>query len=273
MGPNLFDVSGSVVLVSGGSRGIGFAIAKCFFLHGAQVIITGRNEESLKKSCELVNSTGDQSTGTMSFTVCDITSEQMIKACVEDVISRHQRIDTLVNCAGINQRKPAEDYTAEDFDLIMNTNLRGTFLMSQAVGKQMIKQGGGSQINIDSLATYAPLTQTVPYSMSKSAMSSMTRGLAQEWGKHGVRVNGLAPGFILTDLNKELWSDQQMQNWNQTVAPLRRLGTPDDLIAAAIFLASPGAFFITGQTIRIDGGLSAGINWPIAGDFEVTNLD
>lgn len=259
MSSSLFDVSGTVVLVSGGSRGIGLSIAKGFSNHGAHVIISGRNEETLAKTCA-DNKTSDRE---MSYLVCDIEDESAIKDSVAQTVSDHGRIDTLVNCAGVNLRLPAEDFPIEEYDRIMRTNLRGAFLMSQIVGRQMIKQGSGNQINIDSLSTYAPLNNIVPYAMSKSGMSSMTRGLAHEWGKHGVRVNGVAPGFILTDLTNKLWSDEGMQNWNKTAAPLQRLGVPEDLVAAAIFLASPGASFMTGQTIRVDGGLSAGIAWPI----------
>lgn len=252
---DLFNVADTIVLVSGGSRGIGLSMAEAFAERGAKVIITGRSE-----SC-------DQP---LSYQRCDVADEASIKTCVEAVIAEHGRIDTLVNCAGVNKRMPAVDYTADEFDQIMNINLRGAFLMSQAVGKHMIKQGSGNQINIDSLSTYGGLTQVVPYAMSKSGMSSMTRGLALEWGKHGVRVNGLAPGFILTDLTKKLWSDPNMQAWNKTITPLGRMGSVDDLVGTAVFLASPAAGYMTGQTLRVDGGASAGINWPIAGDFRVT---
>jgi len=175
--------------------------------------------------------------------------------------------------AGINQRKPAIEYTAEEFDAIIHVNLRGTFLMSQAVGKVMIEQGSGNQINIDSFSTHSPLTNVIPYSMSKAGMNGMTRGLALEWGKHGVRVNGIAPGFILTALNKKMWKDENLQAWNKSVTPAKRMGAPSDLAGAALFLASPAADFISGQTIRVDGGLSAGMNWPIEKDFNVTLND
>lgn len=267
MSNNLFDVSDTIVLISGGSRGIGFSIAEGFAAQGAKVIITGREEATLKAAC----AGAKPATHAITYSVCDVSDKAMIEACVDDVVAKHGRIDTLVNCAGVNRRVPAIDFSEEDYDFIMDTNLRGAFFMSQAVGKQMIAQGNGNQINIDSLSTYAPLTNVTPYSMGKTAMSAMTKGLAQEWGKHGVRINGLAPGFILTDLTKALWSKKNMQEWNKTVAPLQRLGEPDDMIGTAIFLASPAASFISGQIIRVDGGISAGLNWPIDDDFEITN--
>ena len=142
--------------------------------------------------------------------------------------------------------------------------------MSKAVGVHMLDRGQGNQINIDSFATYAPLTNVTPYSMSKSGMSAMTRGLAQEWGPKGVRINAIAPGFILTDLTQKLWTDKSMQAWGNSMTPLRRLGNPGDMVGAAIFLASNAASFVTGQIIRVDGGTSAGTNWPISGGFTVS---
>jgi NAD(P)-dependent dehydrogenase (short-subunit alcohol dehydrogenase family) len=209
----------------------------------------------------------------MDHRICDVADTEAIAACVDSVARANGRIDTLINCAGINKRMPALDYTPDDYDRIMETNLRGAFFIAQAVGRRMIDQRSGSLINIDSLSTHGALTQVGPYGMAKSGLSSMTRVLALEWGKHGVRVNGLAPGFILTDLTEKLWSDTNLQAWNKTVTPLGRMGTIDDLIGAAIFLASPAAGFITGQTIRVDGGASAGMNWPIDGGFEVTLPD
>ena len=266
---NLFDVKNTVVLVSGGSRGIGLAMAEAFALQGAKVIITGRHEQTLIGACKGAN-TADHP---ITYQVCDVADTDAINTCVAATIKDHGRIDTLINCAGINIRKPVTDFSPDEYDQIFNINLRGAFFMAQTVGKQMIKQGSGCQINIDSLSTYGSLAQIAPYGMSKSGLSSMTRIMALEWGKHGVRVNGLAPGFILTDLTRELWSDPNLQAWSKSVTPMQRMGDVDDLVGTAIFLASPAASYLTGQIIRVDGGTSAGINWPISGDFQVTTND
>ena len=266
MTDQLFDVSGQVVLVSGASRGIGEAIARGFAERHATVIITGRDAASIDAAATRIN-VGD---GSVEGLVCDVADEGAITGCVDDVIARHGRIDTLVNCAGVNVRMPVEDYTSEDYDFIFNTNLRGAFQMAQRVGRQMIAQKGGSQINIDSLSTNAPLHKVVPYAMSKSGMSAMTRGLAAEWGPHGVRVNALAPGFILTDLTEKMWSDQNMRNWADVVTPAKRLGRPADMVGTAIFLACAASAFMPGQILRVDGGVSAAVRWPITGDFEIT---
>ncbi|POF29754.1 SDR family NAD(P)-dependent oxidoreductase [Roseibium marinum] len=266
MADDLFDVSGKNVLISGGSRGIGLAMAEAFAVRGARVIITGRDEKTLRTACEA----GGSASNPMAYEICDVSDTDTITACVEAVVSEFGQIDALINCAGVNIRKPAVEYTPEEFDTIMDINLRGAFFMAQTAGKQMIRQGNGCVINVDSLSTFSSLAQVAPYGMSKSGLSSMTRVLALEWGKHGVRVNGLAPGFILTDLTEKLWSDPNLQSWNRTVTPLGRMGTVDDLIGTAIFLVSPAAAFLTGQTIRVDGGASSGINWPIDGEYDVT---
>ena len=164
----------------------------------------------------------------------------------DKIVKTYRRIDTLINCAGINIRKPVLEFSAEDYDFLFDTNLCGSFLMSQKVGKQMIEQGGGSQINIDSLSSDKAIDQIVPYSMSKAAMSSMSKSLASEWGKYGVRVNSLAPGFIMTELTRALWMQEHMQEWGKVVTPLERMGQSDDLIGTAIFLASQASAFITG---------------------------
>ncbi|GAB4521062.1 MAG: SDR family oxidoreductase [Roseibium sp.] len=261
----LFDVSKKTVLVSGGSRGIGLALAEAFADRGARVVITGREEKTLKAACEAARN----SNRPFSYEICDVADTDTISACIDRVAEAEGRIDVLVNCAGVNIRKPAVEYTPEDYDRIMDINLRGAFFMAQSVGRQMIGQGGGCIVNVDSLSSFSSLALVAPYGMSKAGLSSMTRALALEWGSHGVRVNGVAPGFILTDLTEKLWSDPNLQAWNRTVTPLGRMGTVDDLVGAAVFLASQASAFLTGQTLRVDGGTSCGINWPISGDYEV----
>lgn len=260
-----FDVSDTVVLVSGGSRGIGLAAALEFARLGAKVIITGRNEESLRGAI----AAAPEAPHEMDFETCDVADTDAIETCVNAVWDKYGHIDTLINCAGINTRKPTIDFTPEEYDRIMDINLRGAFFMAQAVGRKMIARGSGNQINIDSLSTLTSLSRVAPYSMSKSGLGNMTRALASEWGRHGVRVNGVAPGFILTDLTRKLWSDPNMQAWNKTVTPLQRLGEVEDLTGAMVFLASPAAAFVTGQLLRVDGGTSAGLNWPIDQDFQI----
>ena len=259
MDDTLFSVADTVVLLSGASRGIGRAMAAGFAARGAQVIITGREAETLEATAEAIAGPDRP----VRAVVCDASDLGAIERCVETVLGEFGHIDTLINVAGVNRRGPAEAYTPEQYDFILDINLRGAFFLSQAIGRHMIERGAGAQINIDSLNTYAPLKHVLPYAMSKAGMSMMTRGLALEWGRHGVRVNGIAPGFIVTDLTRAMWSRPDMQDWNDTNVPLRRLGDPDDMVGTALFLASPASAFMTGQTLRVDGGMSAGIMWPI----------
>jgi gluconate 5-dehydrogenase len=257
---DLFSVAGQVVLVSGGSRGIGRAIAQGFAHRGAEVVITGREEKTLSATAMEITARGGPAVRGL---VCDVADSAAVKRLAETAIAELGRIDTLINVAGVNRRLPAEQYTEEDYDFILDINLKGPFLLSQAIGRHMLERGRGSQINIVSLNNYAPLKHVLPYAVSKAGLGHMTRSLALEWGPRGVRVNAIAPGFILTDLTKSLWARPDMQAWGLPNTPLRRLGVPDDLVGAALFLASPGSAFMTGQVLYVDGGFSAGLAWPI----------
>jgi NAD(P)-dependent dehydrogenase (short-subunit alcohol dehydrogenase family) len=255
----LFSVQDQVVLVSGGSRGIGRVLAQGFAERGAQVIIGGREASVLEATARDI-SKGEKRVQTA---VCDVAKPDDIARTVQGAIAEHGRIDTLLNVAGVNKRMRAESYSVEDFDWILDINLRGAFLMAQTCGRHMIARKSGCIIGIDSFNTYAPLRGVLPYAISKSGVSMMTRGMATEWGRHGVRVNAIAPGFFPTDLSRKLWAQEKMARWGQAMTPLGKLGELKDLVGAAIFLASPAAAFITGQVLRVDGGTSAGIDWPI----------
>lgn len=255
----LFSVKDKVTLVSGGSRGIGRALAQGFVERGARVVITGRDATTLKQTADEISSPDN----TVLPVVCDAAQPDQIQRCVSEVVKKFGRIDVLLNVAGVNKRKPAETYTVEEFDFILDINLRGAFWMAVEVGKVMLAAGSGSQIHIDSLNTFAPLKNVTPYAMTKFGISAMSRGLATEWGPRGVRVNALAPGFILTDLTQKLWADPTMRKWGESNTPLRRMGEVQDMVGTAIFLASPAAAFLTGQVIRVDGGFTAGLSWPI----------
>jgi gluconate 5-dehydrogenase len=257
MNDSLFSVKDQVVLVSGASRGIGRAIAQGFAERGATVVITGRDAGTLEKAAQEIGATP---------IVCDVAKKDDIDRLVKATLDGFGHIDTLINVAGVNRRMLAEKLSEDDYDFILDINLKGPFLLSVAVGKAMLARGKGNQINIVSLNNDRPLKGVMPYAMSKSALSQMTRSLAMEWGPRGVRVNAIAPGFVITDLTKKLWSQPTMQAWGQSNTPLVRLGQPEDMIGASIFLASEASAWMTGQTLFVDGGFSAGLVWPI--DFE-----
>jgi gluconate 5-dehydrogenase len=259
MSDSRFSVQDKVTLVSGGSRGIGRALAAGFHQAGAKVVITGRDEATLAQAAAEIGADGR----VVETAVCDVADVGAVREMVDGVREKFGRIDVLLNVAGVNIRQPAMDFSEEQFDYVVDINLKGAFFVAQRVGQQMTEQGSGSIINIDSLNTYAPLKNVLPYAMSKAGVVMMTRGLAVELGSHGVRVNTIAPGFILTGLTQKLWSDPTMRGWGETNTPLGRLGEVEDLVGAAVFLASEAAAFMTGQVVRVDGGFTAGLNWPI----------
>ena len=260
MNDPLFSVAGKVVLISGGTRGIGRGLAEGFCERGATVVVTGRDEASARLAADEIAAA---KSGRCSGLACDVGDAAQIQPAVDRIIAECGRIDVLINVAGVNRRKAAETLSEEDFDFVMGVNFRGAFLLSQAVGRPMLARGSGNQINIASLNNFAPLHWMVPYAASKAALGHMTRALAMEWGPRGLRVNAIAPGFILSDFNKHIWANPVMQEWGRANTPLVRLGGPGDLVGAAIFLASEASAYMTGQVLFVDGGISAGLKWPI----------
>jgi gluconate 5-dehydrogenase len=257
---SLFSVRDQIVLISGGTRGIGQAIAAGFVQRGARVILTGRTAAAAEETASKLTAVAKHVPLGLA---CDVTKTADVERLARQVLTDFGHVDTLINVAGVNRRKPSLAVSEDDYDFILNTNLKGAFFLAQEIGRSMVHRGSGCQINVASLNTDRPLKNVLPYAMSKAAIAHMTRGMAVEWGPHGVRVNGIAPGFILTDLTKKLWADPVMQAWGLANTPQRRLGTPDDLVGAAVFLASPAAAFINGQTLYVDGGFTAGWAWPI----------
>jgi len=257
---DIFSVASQVVLVSGGTRGIGFAIAEGFAQRGAIVVVTSRTTEGAVEAAAKLR-TG--ATVPPLGIACDVAESDQIKRLTENVLERFGRVDVLINVAGVNRRKPAIEVTDDDYDFILGTNLRGAFFLSREIGRAMIARGSGCQINIASLNTDRPLKNVMPYAVSKAGIAHLTRSLALEWGPSGIRVNAIAPGFIVTDLTRKLWSDETMRTWGLANTPQRRLGTPEDCVGAALFLASPASAFITGQILYVDGGFTAGFSWPI----------
>jgi NAD(P)-dependent dehydrogenase (short-subunit alcohol dehydrogenase family) len=260
MPDELFSVKDQVVLVSGASRGIGRAIAEGFATRGAKVVITGRAPETIDQTAREIC----PADGTVVGRPCDVADPKATQRLVDEVVERFGRIDTLVNCAGVNKRMRVEDYDEATYDFITNINIRGAFFLALAAGRHMIRAGRGSQINIDSINSHTPLDRVAVYAMSKAAMSQMTKCLAMEWGPHGVRVNAIGPGFTMTELARPLWDNNpEMNAWRTANTPLRRMGMPEDMVGACIFLASEAASFITGQVLYIDGGTLSGLFWPI----------
>ena len=248
----LFSVEGKVAFVSGGSRGIGQSIAEAFHRAGAKVIVAARSARE-----QVPRATG------LDYRVCDISDAEQIQRCVDDIVAQFGRLDVLFNVAGVNFRHVAETFPVEKLDEILAINVRGSFLMARDCAQAMIRQGSGKIINIASLHTHQSLAGVSAYGTSKGAIGSMTRALAVEWARYNIQVNAIAPGFIRTEMNAKLWENPTMLNWVKERTPARRLGERDDLIGAAIFLASAASDFVTGQVLHVDGGLTAGQTWPL----------
>lgn len=246
----LFSVKDKVVHVSGGSRGIGKAIADAMQQAGARVVVSSRTESDLK-------ATGHQ------YQVCDIADAGQIKRCTDDIVSQFGRLDVLFNVAGVNFRHAAETFPDDKLDQILDVNVRGNFLMARNCGRVMVEQKQGKVINIASIHTHLSLAGMTPYGASKGAIGAMTRALAVEWAAYNIQVNAIAPGFIRTDLNKVLWQEPKILEWALERTPSARLGEPSDLVGTALFLASGASDFMTGQVLYVDGGLTAGTTWPL----------
>jgi NAD(P)-dependent dehydrogenase (short-subunit alcohol dehydrogenase family) len=238
-----FDFAGRRALITGATSGLGARFAKVLAAHGAEVVVTGRRAERLSALCGEIGPSARAAP-------LDVSDTSSIRACVEAAGS----IDILVNNAGLNVQARAADVTEADYDLIMNTNLKGAFFMAQAVGAQMIARGNGGQIiNVASIGAFKALPGLTVYSMSKAAVAMMTQGLAREWARHGVNVNALCPGFILTEIN-QAWFDTDGGKKQIGGFLRKRVGEAADLDRALLMLACKENRFMTGATLTVDDG-------------------
>jgi gluconate 5-dehydrogenase len=255
---NPFSLEGQTALVAGASRGIGLAVAQDLAAAGARTILASRSFSQLQQEAEKLVAQGLQA----EALELDISKPESIA----DATQALPPIDVLVNVAGINNRKPFETYTREEYDRLMETNLHGVVDLTQRVGSRMVERGaGGRIITIGSLMSLLGLPHITVYAISKSALAGLTRSLAAEWGKHGITVNCIAPGFIETDLNREMWQKPELRAWLPGVQAIPRLETPEEVSPLAVFLASPGARYVTGQVIAVDGGYTTTAVWPFQG--------
>jgi NAD(P)-dependent dehydrogenase (short-subunit alcohol dehydrogenase family) len=244
--------SKKIAIVTGGGSGIGFAISEKFTQNGIETIIVGRDEKKLKQAKEKLGELCHAMT-------CDVSDLSSIPGFISKVINQFGQIDVLVNNAGINMKKEFQDVTDEDFQKVITTNLTAVFAISREVVKQMLKQKSGSIINISSMAAQYGLPKVIAYSASKTAIDGMTRAMAVELSPKGIRVNAIAPGFIITEMtDKALNSDPERKAKVFGRTPMGHMGQPSDIGDAALFLASDAAKYITGVVLPVDGGNSIG---------------
>ncbi|MBA1145733.1 glucose 1-dehydrogenase [Ectothiorhodospiraceae bacterium WFHF3C12] len=251
---NLFDLSGNCTIVTGAGRGIGRALATGFAEAGSDLVVCSRTQSELD---ELAGELAGRGVRVLPV-ACDVTDQASVQAMTDSAVAHFGRVDVLINNAGMTTKKPAEDYTPEDWQRIIAVNLTGVFFVAQAVGRHMIREEGGRIINISSIAAQTAITGSVAYCASKGGVDMVTRVLAAEWAQHGIRVNGLAPAYTETPLVQAI-TEQRSDFADRVKArtPLGRMARPEEMVGTAIYLASEASSYVTGETVHVDGGWTA----------------
>jgi NAD(P)-dependent dehydrogenase (short-subunit alcohol dehydrogenase family) len=254
MSNKLFDLNGRVAIVTGTSRGLGQQFARALANAGADLVLTSRNRDHLLSFETEIKDLGRRAVS-LELDVRDPQSIEQMAAAAEEAFGH---VDILVNNAGMNIRKPALEVTWEDWNAILDTNLRGSFFVAQAVARRMVSRGYGRIINIGSVTSVNGYAGLAPYGASRGGIKQLTMSLADDWGKDGITVNCLAPGWFQTDQNKVMYEDKEWVEYLSDRIPVKRPGQTGDLDAAVVFLAAEASRYITGQTLLVDGGISTG---------------
>ena len=249
----LFSLKGAVALVTGSSAGIGRALAQGLGGAGAHVVVNGRDAAKAEAVAAELRAAGHEAHA-QAFDVVDPESVVRGVAAIESEVGP---FDVLVNNAGIQYRAPLEEFPLAKWRELMSVNLDGVFYVAQAVAKHMIPRGRGRIINVASVQSELARTNIAPYTASKGAVKMLTKGMATDWGKHGMRANALAPGYFRTELNKALVDDEKFSAWLAARTPMGRWGDVEELVGAAIFLASDASSFVNGHVLYVDGGITA----------------
>lgn len=252
---NRFDVAGRVALVTGSSRGLGFIQARGLAQAGARVVLNGRNAARLEQAREQMAAEGFE-VDAVAFEVAD---SGQVESAVRSIGEKVGPIDILVNNAGVQHRAPLEEFPEEQWRHIIDVNLTGAFIVSRAVVQGMKERGRGKIINICSLQSDLGRATIAPYAASKGGLKMLTRGMAVDWAKYGIQINGIGPGYLVTEMTQPLKDDPEFDRWICGRTPAGRWGNPDELIGALLFFASSASDFVNGQLLFVDGGITAAI--------------
>ncbi|MBA3446616.1 MAG: SDR family oxidoreductase [Pseudaminobacter sp.] len=251
----LFSLMGRMALVTGSGQGIGLALAKGLAGHGASVVLNGRSAKKLDSAAAALRGEGHA----VHVSAFDVTDFKSVDAAVEAIERGIGPIDILVNNAGVQFRAPLEEFPDDQWQRLLQTNVTGVFNVGKAVARHMIARGRGKIINIGSVQSELARPMIAPYAATKGAVRNLTRGMCTDWAKHGLQINAIAPGYFRTELNKPLADDPAFCAWLQQRTPARRWGNVDELVGAAVFLASDASSFVNGHTLHVDGGICASV--------------
>lgn len=246
----LFNLEGKTAIITGGSRGLGKAMTQALSEAGAKVAIISRTESELQKTAAEINNAG----GNCTYKALDINNREDFQEFVDELYEKNGSVDILINAAGVNKRHSFLEFPENDWDQVINTNLKSVYQITQIVIPYMQKNNYGKIINIASLTSQIGLPNMAAYVASKGAISQLTKALAVELAESGINVNAIGPGYFKTELTMPLFKDQEKVAWMKSRIPLKRVGEPEDLKGTALFLASKASDYITGQTIYVDGG-------------------
>ncbi|SFJ15369.1 SDR family oxidoreductase [Jannaschia pohangensis] len=255
MSITLFDLTGKRALITGSSQGIGFALARGLAAAGASVVLNGRDAAKLAAAADTLRGEG----ATVETLAFDATDHDGVRKAVDGFEADHGAIDILVNNAGMQHRTPLEDFPADAFERLLQTNIATVFHVGQAVARHMIGRGAGKIVNICSVQSALARPGIAPYTATKGAVANLTKGMATDWAKHGLQCNGLAPGYFDTPLNKALVEDPKFTEWLSNRTPAGRWGNVEELVGACIFLSSAASSFVNGTVVYVDGGITASL--------------
>lgn len=251
----LFDLRGKRALITGSSRGIGFELARGLAGAGAEIVVNGLDAARLSTAAEKLRSEG----AVVSELGFDVTNADEVATKIDDFENTVGPIDILVNNAGMQHRAPLEEFPAEAFDKLMRLNINSAFYVGQAVAKHMIARSSGKIVNICSVQSALARPSIAPYTASKGALANLTKGMATDWAKHGLQVNGLAPGYFKTELTSALVADEAFTAWLSNRTPAGRWGDVNELVGACVFLSSAASSFVNGHILYVDGGITASL--------------